>query len=972
MLELRGAPALSAFRHDKLLAALRARVPEVESLHATYVHFVDHDGELSDDERQVLDRLLDYGIQSEGANDLGAEGQLFLVVPRIGTQSPWSSKATDIVHNCGLAKIRRLERGIAYRVVLRAPMSETAYSTIVETLHDRMTENVLADASDAARLFAHHEPAPLGQVNVLEGGRGALEAANGELGLALADDEIDYLLAAFQELARNPTDVELMMFAQANSEHCRHKIFNADWVVDGKAQPHSLFKMIKNTFNASPNDILSAYSDNAAVIRGSEAGRFFPAPLTGKAAERAVYGAQHEPIHILMKVETHNHPTAIAPYPGAATGAGGEIRDEGATGIGGKPKAGLTGFTVSNLRIPEFVQPWEAFDYGKPDRMQSALSIMLEGPIGGASFNNEFGRPNLAGYFRTFEQDAMGAGGIERSVEASINGIVIADATEADCPITYANSAFQVMTGYREEELMGRNCRFLQGEETDPETVALLRSRLAEQRECHVTLRNYRKDGSAFWNALYVSPVPDSDGRVTHFVGVLNDVSERQAYEERLAHSASHDTLTGLANRALLEERLIHHFALSQRQGHTMAVMFVDLDDFKPINDSLGHAIGDRVLVEVASRLSSVMRPGDTLGRLGGDEFVALLPATPHDVQAQMAKRLLKLLARPYRIERHELHLSASIGIAVSSDAVEQPMELIQQADMAMYRAKQQGRNAYQWFTHEITRRVNERLVMRNELQDAIDTQRLQLYYQPLYDPAHHIVSVEALLRWPHPDRGFVPPSEFIPLAEETGQIMPISRWVLERACLDMRLLDTRGLEGLKVAVNLSPMQFHRSGFLETLRETLGRLSFPANRLELELTEGVLLNDAEEAVEILHALRSMGVEVSIDDFGTGFSSLNYLKHLPISKVKIDRSFVSEVIDSADDASIVQAIISMAHHLGLLVVAEGIETDEQHSLLKEYGCEIFQGFLLARPMPLAQLEALLRADKRTKPVTSGGG
>ncbi|MCE9665494.1 phosphoribosylformylglycinamidine synthase [Halomonas sp. M5N1S17] len=414
MLELRGAPALSAFRHDKLLAALRARVPEVESLHATYVHFVDHDGELSDDERQVLDRLLDYGIQSDGPSDTSAEGQLFLVVPRIGTQSPWSSKATDIVHNCGLAQIRRLERGIAYRVVLRAPMSETAFSTIVETLHDRMTENVLADASDAAKLFAHHEPAPLGQVNVLEGGRGALEAANGELGLALADDEIDYLLAAFQELARNPTDVELMMFAQANSEHCRHKIFNADWVVDGEAQSHSLFKMIKNTFNASPDDILSAYSDNAAVIRGSEAGRFFPAPLTGKAAERAVYGAQHEPIHILMKVETHNHPTAIAPYPGAATGAGGEIRDEGATGIGGKPKAGLTGFTVSNLRIPEFVQPWEAFDYGKPDRMQSALSIMLEGPIGGASFNNEFGRPNLAGYFRTFEQDAMGAGGIER------------------------------------------------------------------------------------------------------------------------------------------------------------------------------------------------------------------------------------------------------------------------------------------------------------------------------------------------------------------------------------------------------------------------------------------------------------------------------------------------------------------------------------------------------------------------------
>ncbi|QTP53949.1 phosphoribosylformylglycinamidine synthase [Billgrantia sulfidoxydans] len=417
MLELRGAPALSAFRHDKLLAALRARVPEVESLHAAYVHFVDHDGEFSDEERNLLGQLLDYGIRSESdgsGSELDGEGQLFLVVPRIGTQSPWSSKATDIARNCGLGRVRRIERGIAYRVALKAPMSEAAFTAMVEILHDRMTESVLTDASDAARLFAHHEPAPLGQVDVLEGGRAALEEANIALGLALAEDEIDYLVEAFGELERNPTDVELMMFAQANSEHCRHKIFNADWVIDGEAQSHSLFKMIKNTYQASPDDILSAYSDNAAVIKGAEAPRFFAAPLTGKAAERAVYAAQREPIHILMKVETHNHPTAIAPYPGAATGAGGEIRDEGATGVGGKPKAGLTGFTVSNLRIPEFVQPWEAFDYGKPGRMQSALAIMLEGPIGGASFNNEFGRPNLAGYFRTYEQDTLGAGGIER------------------------------------------------------------------------------------------------------------------------------------------------------------------------------------------------------------------------------------------------------------------------------------------------------------------------------------------------------------------------------------------------------------------------------------------------------------------------------------------------------------------------------------------------------------------------------
>ncbi|MFG6178555.1 phosphoribosylformylglycinamidine synthase [Halomonas sp. THAF12] len=412
MLELRGAPALSAFRHAKLLEALHAVAPQVEALGADYVHFVDHEGELAGEDLRLLERLLDYGP----AHDTGAQddGRLFLVVPRIGTQSPWSSKATDIARNCGLARVRRLERGIAYRVRFAGELSEEAYEAVVAALHDRMTETVLFDASDAARLFAHHEPAPLGQVDILGGGRPALEEANVALGLALAEDEIDYLCEAFQGLARNPADVELMMFAQANSEHCRHKIFNADWVVDGEAQPRSLFKMIKNTFEASPDDILSAYSDNAAVIRGSEAGRFFATPLTGAAAEKAVYGTHRESVNILMKVETHNHPTAIAPHPGAATGAGGEIRDEGATGIGGKPKAGLTGFTVSNLRIPEFVQPWEAFDYGKPERIVSALEIMLEGPIGGAAFNNEFGRPNLAGYFRSYEQDALGADGVER------------------------------------------------------------------------------------------------------------------------------------------------------------------------------------------------------------------------------------------------------------------------------------------------------------------------------------------------------------------------------------------------------------------------------------------------------------------------------------------------------------------------------------------------------------------------------
>ncbi|MBE0463966.1 MAG: phosphoribosylformylglycinamidine synthase [Halomonadaceae bacterium] len=412
MLELRGAPALSAFRHTRLLTVLRERVPEVEALSAHYVHFIDHHEELSDASQERLTQLLDYGTHT--STEAPTQSERFLVVPRLGTQSPWSSKATDIAHNCGLSEIRRIERGIDYRVGFSAPPSDESLAVLAALLHDRMTETVLDDASDAARLFAHHAPAPLGSVDILNSGRDALVTANRELGLALADDEVDYLVDAFNELQRNPTDVELMMFAQANSEHCRHKIFNADWVIDGEPQSHSLFKMIKNTFATSPDNVLSAYSDNAAVIKGSQAGRFYATPLTGAEGERALYGTHQEPIHILMKVETHNHPTAIAPFPGAATGSGGEIRDEGATGIGGKPKAGLSGFTVSNLRIPEFVQPWEAFDYGKPERMQSALAIMLEGPIGGAAFNNEFGRPNLNGYFRTYEQDTLNEGGIER------------------------------------------------------------------------------------------------------------------------------------------------------------------------------------------------------------------------------------------------------------------------------------------------------------------------------------------------------------------------------------------------------------------------------------------------------------------------------------------------------------------------------------------------------------------------------
>jgi len=394
MLTLSGAPAVSDFRLAKLLAALRARVGHVTGLDSRYVHFVDLGRELSAPERAVLDSLLRYGPSVSAAPP---QGQPLLVVPRFGTLSPWSSKATDIAHVCGLAAVRRIERGIAWFVASREPLTDAERRAVGGLLHDRMTENVLSDASGAAALFSHAQPRPLETVPVLEGGRGALEAANASLGLALSTDEIAYLEAAFRELGRDPADIELMMFAQANSEHCRHKIFNADWIVDGERSERSLFGMIRNTHAQNPRGVLSAYRDNAAVIEGWPGRRWF-APAGGGA-----YSAADEDIDILMKVETHNHPTAISPFPGAATGSGGEIRDEGATGRGSKPKAGLVGFSVSNLRIPGAERPWEQ-DLGRPDRIASALQIMLEGPIGAASFNNEFGRPGILGYFRSFEQ----------------------------------------------------------------------------------------------------------------------------------------------------------------------------------------------------------------------------------------------------------------------------------------------------------------------------------------------------------------------------------------------------------------------------------------------------------------------------------------------------------------------------------------------------------------------------------------
>ncbi|MES2935560.1 MAG: phosphoribosylformylglycinamidine synthase [Pseudomonadota bacterium] len=426
MLILSGSNALSPFRTQRLLSQLQAIEPNISGVTACYLHLVDAAGDLSADDIVRLKALLTYG-DVFSASDAGEE---FVVIPRFGTISPWASKATDIARNCGMAHVRRIERGIAYRVQLKSgllgsllgtsnKMSDGVTQAVTALLHDRMTETVLRHPDEAKHLFRELEAKPLEFIDIITGGKAALQKANTDLGLALSEDEIDYLMNAFTAAKRNPTDVELMMFAQANSEHCRHKIFNADWTIDGQAQDKSLFAMIKNTHQLQPKGTIVAYSDNSSIMEGATVARFYPRG----AAQGNVYAESIELTHTLMKVETHNHPTAISPFPGASTGAGGEIRDEGATGRGAKPKAGLAGFTVSNLMFPDAVLPWEneadvlapvagrkpvASGYGKPDRIASPLQIMIDGPLGGAAFNNEFGRPNLGGYFRTYEQNAAG------------------------------------------------------------------------------------------------------------------------------------------------------------------------------------------------------------------------------------------------------------------------------------------------------------------------------------------------------------------------------------------------------------------------------------------------------------------------------------------------------------------------------------------------------------------------------------
>lgn len=569
---------------------------------------------------------------------------------------------------------------------------------------------------------------------------------------------------------------------------------------------------------------------------------------------------------------------------------------------------------------------------------------------------------------------------LERSLASTRNGVVIVDALEPDQPITYVNPAFERITGYSQEEACGRNCRFLQGSDTDQPAVGQLRTAISNLEEINVVVKNYRKDGMPFWNDLYIAPVPDNKGVVTHFVGIQHDISKQRHYEDTLAYNAGHDALTNLPNRSLLSDRLVQGMQIAQRYQRTLAVMYIDLDAFKPINDLLGHQRGDQILIEVGHRLGYLIRPGDTLARISSDEYVILLPDLAIiDDALHIAEHVLMELARPYWIDGNHYHLTASIGIASSQgseDSREDPMMLVRQADLAMYQSKQAGGNTYQWYTDELNHDIAYKLQLRGETQNALDNNAFELHFQPKISlSTGQITGLEALIRWQHPQLGLISPNDFIPLAESTGQILAISDWVLEAACRARLRLNQAG-KPLQIAINLSPALFRDRFLADRMIATVKNHGLECQNFELEILESVMVGQFDQSLDHLNTLRNAGFALAIDDFGTGFSSLNYLKNLPIQSIKIDRSFIKEIIHDQADAAIVRATISMAHHLGLKVVAEGVETEPQSAFLKRERCDEVQGFLHSRALPMDELfhyfDSKKEADSRKTPESRLGG
>lgn len=540
----------------------------------------------------------------------------------------------------------------------------------------------------------------------------------------------------------------------------------------------------------------------------------------------------------------------------------------------------------------------------------------------------------------------------EKVIENSLEGIMI---TDDKARIISVNPAFTRLTGFRPEEVIGRNPSLLNSGRQGPGFYKDMWVQLSAEGQWQGEIWNRRKSGELFPELLTITAIKDRDGTLTNYAAVFSDISQLKENEAHIRHLAYFDPLTGLPNRRLLEDRLQVALAHAHRNRKRAGVLFIDLDRFKRINDSLGHEVGDKLLMEVARRLCACLREDDTVARMGGDEFIVVLSdLTDPDDAAHTATRIIESLRRPVQVDAHELTVTTSIGISIYPDDSRESVELIKNADTAMYRAKDEGRNAFQLYQPAMNARSLEHLALESALHRALARDELRLHFQPLVDiGTQRTVAAEALLRWQHPELGLLPPADFIPLAEESGLIVPIGEWVLHAACQQHARWQAAGHGEMRMLVNISARQFRHDGFTAMVARVIADTGMPAAQLTLELTETMLMEGSEHTIGILHKLRALGVRLALDDFGTGYSSLAYLKRFPIDELKIDRLFIRDIDRNAGDAAIAEAIIKLAHSLGLRVVAEGVETAAQLDILAGHGCDIAQGFHFSQPVDAAQ-------------------
>jgi len=549
---------------------------------------------------------------------------------------------------------------------------------------------------------------------------------------------------------------------------------------------------------------------------------------------------------------------------------------------------------------------------------------------------------------------------LARAFESSKSGMLIADARVKDLPIVYANPAFVRMSGYSESEIIGQNCRFLQGDDRDQESLEILRDTLARQDECEVVLRNYRRDGTLFWNQLTLAPVRDAGGTVTHYIGVSTDLTDRRRHEAELAYLARHDQVTGLPRFIEPEEALRGLMADAAASGEDVALWCIDIDRFQSVNESVGYRAGDEVLRLLASRIRCITGAAGKLWRLTSDEFVlALRHRRGESLPAEIAEQIRETLEVPVPVAGSQLFLSGTIGMAVYPDSARDPVELFQCAESAMYRAKRSGRNSVQASSASHAEELRERLSLGSRIKSAIAGNEFVLHYQPQVSGSNgRITGMEALVRWSTRDRGLIEPRRFIQVAEELGSIVELGRWVLGEACRQARRWYDSGHTDLRVGVNVSAVQLHRFSFVDEVRAALQDAKLPPGMLELETTESAIVGNLSRSLEVMSKLKALGVQLALDDFGIGFSCLSQLKRFPIDRLKIDQSFVMDVALAGSEAAIARAITAMGHELHLKVIAEGVETEAQFGYLLRNHCDEFQGFLFSPPVPVDEATTLL--------------